>query len=208
MPTKQFCAAKWWHVYYLALCIYEYIERFAFRLRCPRWGTDRLNINGQTLALMRLGKSRKSTEGVLNGQTVIWICKTYRFVNVFEFWILCQNYMMFQLVLYPPPLSFEPVCCFVCGRRRVAVARYWMMSCSSSINGIWNLWINNSKEGVWTFIEIYVQIFQTRYMDVLMEVHVLVAPGKVPLVSLRFVVRPATRVWVRIRIPTTQGMST
>ena len=36
--------------------------------------------------------------------------------------ILCQNYMMFPLVLPPP--SYEAVNCFICGRRRVAVARY------------------------------------------------------------------------------------
>ena len=36
--------------------------------------------------------------------------------------ILCLNYMMFPLVLYPP--SFEAVYCYICGRRMVAVARY------------------------------------------------------------------------------------
>ena len=27
----------------------------------------------------------------------------------------------------PPPPYFEAVCCFICGRRRVSVARYWML---------------------------------------------------------------------------------
>ena len=31
--------------------------------------------------------------------------------------ILCLNYMMLPLVLYPP--SFEAVYCYICGRRRV-----------------------------------------------------------------------------------------
>ena len=39
--------------------------------------------------------------------------------------ILCQNYMMLPLVLYPP--YFEAVYCFICGRRRVAAARYRMI---------------------------------------------------------------------------------
>ena len=34
---------------------------------------------------------------------------------------------MFPLVLYPPPPYFEAVYCFICGRRRVAVARYRMI---------------------------------------------------------------------------------
>ena len=33
---------------------------------------------------------------------------------------------MFPLVMYPPP-SFEAVNCYICGRRRVAVARYRMI---------------------------------------------------------------------------------
>ena len=44
-----------------------------------------------------------------------------RQVNCF---ILCLNYMMFPLVLYPP--SFEAVYCYISGRRMVAVARYRM----------------------------------------------------------------------------------
>ena len=40
--------------------------------------------------------------------------------------ILCQNYMMFLLVLTPPPY-FEAEYCSLCGRRRVAVARYRMI---------------------------------------------------------------------------------
>ena len=38
----------------------------------------------------------------------------------------CQNYMMFLLVLNPPPY-FEAEYCLFCGRRRVAVARYRMI---------------------------------------------------------------------------------
>ena len=41
--------------------------------------------------------------------------------------ILCQNYMMFLLVLNPPPPYFEAEYCLFCGRRRVAVARYRMI---------------------------------------------------------------------------------
>ena len=41
--------------------------------------------------------------------------------------ILCQNYMMFLLVLYPPPPYLEAEYCLFCGRRRVAVARYRMI---------------------------------------------------------------------------------
>ena len=37
------------------------------------------------------------------------------------------NYMMIQLVFYPPPPSFEAVYCYICCRRRVVVARYWMI---------------------------------------------------------------------------------
>ena len=40
--------------------------------------------------------------------------------------ILCLNNMMSPLVLYPPP-SFVAVYCYICGRRRVAVARYLMI---------------------------------------------------------------------------------
>ena len=40
--------------------------------------------------------------------------------------LLCQNYIMFPLVLYPSPY-FEAVNCFIYGRRRVAVARYRMI---------------------------------------------------------------------------------
>ena len=40
--------------------------------------------------------------------------------------ILCQNYMMFLLVLNPPPY-FEAEYCLFCSRRRVAVARYRMI---------------------------------------------------------------------------------
>ena len=40
--------------------------------------------------------------------------------------ILCQNYMMFLLVLTRPPY-FESKYCLFCGRRRVAVARYRMI---------------------------------------------------------------------------------
>ena len=39
----------------------------------------------------------------------------------------CPNYMIF-LWFCTPPLSFETVYCFICDRRRVAVARY-RMSC-------------------------------------------------------------------------------
>ena len=48
--------------------------------------------------------------------------ETYRNVNRF---ILCLNYMIFQLVLYSP--SFEAVYYYMCSRRRVAVARYRMI---------------------------------------------------------------------------------
>ena len=48
-----------------------------------------------------------------------------RFLNMHRF-KLCQNYMMFLLVLYPPPY-FEAEYCLFCGRRRVAVARYRMI---------------------------------------------------------------------------------
>ena len=41
--------------------------------------------------------------------------------------LFCQNYMMFWLVLYPPSPYFEAVYCFICGRRRVAVARHRMI---------------------------------------------------------------------------------
>ena len=44
------------------------------------------------------------------------------------------NYMMFPLVLYPPP-SFEAVYCYICGRRGVAVARYRMI-CLVLVNSI------------------------------------------------------------------------
>ena len=40
--------------------------------------------------------------------------------------ILCQNYMMFLLVLNPRPY-LEAEYCLFCGRRRVAVARYRMI---------------------------------------------------------------------------------
>ena len=43
----------------------------------------------------------------------------------------CLNYIIFPFVLYTPPLSFEAVYCFICGHRRVDVARYRMiLSCS------------------------------------------------------------------------------
>ena len=50
-------------------------------------------------------------------------------------YILYQNFMMFPLVLLPPPLSFEAVYCFICSRRRVAVARYRMIlwRCSANV---------------------------------------------------------------------------
>ena len=47
----------------------------------------------------------------------------FRNVRRVHRFILCQTYMMFPLVLYPPP-SFEAVYCYICGRGRVAVARY------------------------------------------------------------------------------------
>ena len=37
---------------------------------------------------------------------------------------LCQNYLMFPLVLCTPPALYDAVNCFIFGRRRVAVARY------------------------------------------------------------------------------------
>ena len=39
--------------------------------------------------------------------------------------LLCQNYMMFLLVLYPP--YFDAEYCLFCSRRRMAVARYRMV---------------------------------------------------------------------------------
>ena len=38
----------------------------------------------------------------------------------------CLNYMMFPLVLYPPP-SFKASYCYICGHRRLAVARFRMI---------------------------------------------------------------------------------
>ena len=40
--------------------------------------------------------------------------------------ILCQDYMMFPMVLYHT-FSFDVVYCFIFNRRRVAVAWYWMV---------------------------------------------------------------------------------
>ena len=48
----------------------------------------------------------------------------FRNVRRMHCFILCLNYMMFPLVLSP---SFEAVYCYICSRRRVAVARYRMI---------------------------------------------------------------------------------
>ena len=51
--------------------------------------------------------------------------------------IICLNYMMFPLVLYPP---FLRQCdAFICGRRRVAVARHRMI-CLVLIMKLCNIW--------------------------------------------------------------------
>ena len=52
--------------------------------------------------------------------------------------ILCQNYMIFPLVLYPP--YFEAVYCFIVGRRRVAVARYRYCSWSQIMRLCTQIW--------------------------------------------------------------------
>ena len=47
--------------------------------------------------------------------------------------ILYQNYMMFPLVCNLPIPSFHAVFCLICGRQRVAVARY-LMICLDLVN--------------------------------------------------------------------------
>ena len=53
--------------------------------------------------------------------------KHFRNVRRVHRFILCLNYMRFPVVLYFSPPSFESVLCYICGRRRVAVARYRMI---------------------------------------------------------------------------------
>ena len=74
-------------------------------------------------------KKNKPYLNVKNWITVEWnglTDTTHVVYQIIEPLHTLSNYMMFSLILYPPPY-FEAVYCSICGRRREAVARYRMI---------------------------------------------------------------------------------
>ena len=76
--------------------------------------------------------------------------------------MLCLNYMMFPLVVYPLP-SFEAVYCLICGRRRVAVARHRMIClgfCSIA-------WSESQSRGHWLYMVPIKRYSQVEFSDLI-----------------------------------------